>query len=228
MPQVVVIDAAASATATAVNENDSISVMFADVLRPLARLGVAVLLLHHHRKAPGAVGEQILGGMQWEGQIDRHLAFKAPSKTPESWSTPAGTTRASFAVKVVPGKARHGVAIDPIEFTIESEQEADGRYMSIALKRKDPGAGSVAAPDGVELIAKAIVEFLTGRPDHQAGLGEIVTDLNDRIESDQLDITVKNGDSLQTNNGRVTKALTRLTDRGLLTRAERGVYALVG
>jgi hypothetical protein len=227
-PQLVIIDSAASATATAVNENDSISIMFAEVLRPLARLEVAVLLLHHHRKATGNISERILGGMQWEGQIDRHLAFDAPSKTPTSWSTPTGTTCASFTVKVAPGKSRHGVAIDPIEFTIESEQDADGRYLSIALKRQDPGAGSGPRHDVVELIATAMVEFLAGRPDNRAGLGEIVTDLNERIESEQLAITVKSHNArLQPNDGRVTKALSRLKDRGLVTKAGRGVYVLV-
>jgi hypothetical protein len=228
-PQLVVIDSAASAAATAVNENDSISVMFAAVLRPLARLGVAVLLLHHHRKAAGNISERILGGMQWEGQIDRHLAFDAPCKTPTSWSTPDGTTCASFTVKVAPGKSRHGVAIDPIEFTIESEQDADGCYLSIALKRQHPAAGSVAGPDVVELIAAAVMEFLNGRPDDRAGLGEIVAGLNRRIESGHLAITVKSHDArLKTNDGRLTKALDRLKNRDLVTKAERGVYVLVG
>jgi hypothetical protein len=226
-PDLVVVDSASSATATAVNENDSISVMFSEVLRPLARAGCAVLVLHHHRKAGGAVGERILGGMQWEGQIDRHLSFEAPDKAAKSWSTPAGTVRASFKVRLKAGKSRHGIGINPTDFSIESEQDPDGRYIRISLQAREKDGPT--GPDVVELIASVIVEVLTGRLDRRAGLREIVADLNQRIADEQLQITVKGHDGeLQTNDGRVTKALERLKDRQLITKPERGTYVLVG
>lgn len=225
-PDLVIVDSASSATATLLNENDSISAMFSEVLRPLARLGCAVLVLHHHRKAGGDVGERILGGMQWEGQLDRHISFDAPEKAAKSWPTPSGTEHASFKVKVEAGKSRHGLGIDKTEFSIESEQDADGRYLSIALKLQeaDPDAG----PDVVGLIAGAVVGFLSGHLERRAGLGEIVADLNAQIADERLAIVVKsNGGELQTNDGRVDKALARLVERKLLTRPERGVYELV-
>lgn len=223
-PHLVIVDSASSATATSVNENDSIGVMFASVLRPVARLGCAVLVLHHHRKAGGDIGERILGGTQWEGQIDRHIAFDAPKKAATSRPMPAGTTRASFKVNLKAGKSRHGLGIDKTEFSIESEQDPDGRYRWIRLELQDvPAAG----PDAVEQIASAIVEFLTGRPDRRAGLGEMVADLNARITERRLALTVKgNGGQLQRNDGRVANALGRLKDRSQISKPERGVYAV--
>ena len=223
-PQLVVVDSASSATSTLLNENDSISAMFAQVLRPLARLGCAVLVLHHHRKAGGDTGERILGGMQWEGQIDRHIAFDAPEKAATSWPTPAGTVRASFKVDLTAGKSRHGVGIDKTEFSIESEQDTDGRYRWITLAPRP--ADHHTGPDVVERIASAILDILGERPDRRAGLGEMVDDLNARIGDGQLGVVVKTG-QLQTNDGRVTKALERLRDRGMLSKAARGVYGLV-
>jgi hypothetical protein len=201
-PQLVVIDSASSATATQINENDSISNMFSTVLRPLARLGCAVLLVHHDRKAGGTVDERVLGGMQWLGQVDRQIAFQAREARADSWTTVEGTTRASFPVRIVAGKARQGVGMSEARASIESEQSPDGSYRWIRLELDE-------SADEDQHLDEQIVEFLFKCERQRARLGVIAGELE-----------------MSSNDGRLGRALKRLLKRRAITKPERGTYAL--
>jgi hypothetical protein len=203
-PDLVVIDSASSATATATSENDSISTTFSGVLRPLARLGCAVLLLHHDRKAGGDVGERVLGGMQWLGQVDRQVAFEAKATRPDTWATPAGTLRASFPIRLLAGKARQGIGIPDTRASIESEQDADGSYRWVRLDVAE------AVPDASRELGERILAFVGVQEGGSARLAEIASELG-----------------VARNDGRLSRALDALLRRGAITKLARGVYVAV-
>lgn len=156
-PDLIVLDSVSSALAVNVNENDSISETFSSVLRPLAKRGSAVLVLHHDRKAGGDVAERVLGGVQWIGQVDRQVAFEAQAKRPATWATSAGTTRASFPIRLSDGKARDGVGLPTTDLTIESEMNPDGTYRWMRLDLTPKGGDAAPA---VRSLAARIAEVL--------------------------------------------------------------------
>ncbi len=202
-PQLVVVDSVSSATATALNENDSIGATFSTVLRPLARLGCAVLLLAHDRKGGGEVSERVLGGVQWLGQVDRQIAFEGATR-PDTWTTPEGTVRASFPLRLLAGKSRQGVGIPGTRASIESEQHSDGSYSWVRL---DAGE---ATPDAMQQLGDRIIAFLTEQQDRCGRLSEIAEHLG-----------------IPTNNGGLSRALVALQGRKTIIKPKRGVYAVV-
>lgn len=202
-PQLVVVDSASSATATALNENDSISATFSTVLRPLARLGCAVVLIAHDRKSGGEVAERVLGGVQWLGQIDRQIAFEARSRRADAWTTADGTERVSFPIRLVAGKGRQGIGIPDTNASIESDQDQQGAYRWVRL---DTGE---SAPNVSRELSEGIIAVLRGREDGRARLAEIATSVD-----------------LAANDGRLVRALESMLRRGEIVKPARGIYAL--
>lgn len=202
-PDVVVIDSASSATAVQVSENDSIAAAFSKVLRPLARTGCAVLLLHHDRKASGELAERVLGGVQWLGQVDRSIAFEAQQRRPDTWTTPAGTVRASFPIRLIAGKSRQGVGIPDTLAAVESEQALDGSYRSIAFEPKgiEEDAGDAFAERVLALLAAG------AEPMRRKAIAEAM--------------------GMRSTDGRLQRALGLLLRRGAIAKVERGVYRSV-
>lgn len=199
-PHLVVIDSASSATTTATNENDSIAQTFAAVLRPLARLGAAVLILHHDRKASGPVADRVLGGVQWLGQVDRQIAFEAKATRADEWTTPNGTLRANFPTRLVAGKSRQGVGIPNTAVLIESEQDQDGayRWMQLSVTEGEPDKGAA--------FAQRVVDAL--------GAGQMRNiDLAERL-------------GVKPNDSRLRSALATLTQRGEIVKLAPGLYEL--
>jgi hypothetical protein len=139
-PDLVVIDSVSRATATAVNENDQISAAFAEIFGAIVGHGCGLILVHHDRKAPREGSDpaesRMLGGMQWYGQVDREVAFERRDAHVNRWAAPNGNERQSYRCRLVPGKLRSGVDLDPFTFTVESETTPDDQLVWMRLDRE--------------------------------------------------------------------------------------------
>ncbi|MGH2866138.1 MAG: hypothetical protein ACRDNK_01025, partial [Solirubrobacteraceae bacterium] len=132
------------------------------------------------------------------------IAFEAKATRPDAWTTPEGTLRASFPIRLLAGKSRQGVGIPDTRATIESEQDPDGSYTWVRLEAGD------AAPDATQQLGDRILAFMGEQQDRRARLAEIAEHLG-----------------TPTNNGGLSRALSALQGRKTITKPERGLYALV-
>lgn len=208
-PDLIVLDSVSSSLAVLMNDNDSVSATFSSVLRPLARLGAAVVVLHHDRKGGGDVSERVLGGMQWIGQLDRQIAFEALAERPDTWATAEGTTRASFPISLTSGKSRDGVGLPTTHFTIESEAEPDGRYRWLRLDLTPRHGDSPAAPaPAVRALAALLAETLAAGEMKRADLAAAA--------------------AVSASNSTLEKALGWGVQRGMFCKPRHGVYGPPG
>lgn len=165
-PQLVVIDSMSSAT-VATWGNETITPLFQSVFKPLAKLGCAVLLNHHDRKAGGEVQDRASGGTQWLAQVDRQIAFEKRGQIDVS-ELDDGAVRLAFPITIEAGKARQGKPFPETHLLIISESEPDDhdrlRRMWLEL---DESPATVTTPrDGeawrptwyMERATKAITE----------------------------------------------------------------------
>ncbi len=109
--RLVIIDTVTSSINIDMNSNREVGALFRDCLRPIAREGCAVLVLHHERK-PGQDGRgdsrnAIMGAKSWNTQPDGAFSLLA---APDGviTQTANGITRRSFGVTASCTKERMG------------------------------------------------------------------------------------------------------------------------
>lgn len=119
-PNLVVVDTATSATTAVANDGDSVSRLYAQVLRPMSGPDCAVMLQHHERKPtqgqPRDSRNAALGTVHWRTQADTMLTIERRGEPFRRGNTQ------KFAVRLSMPKNRDGENMN-LDLAICSEHE---------------------------------------------------------------------------------------------------------
>jgi len=156
--ELIVIDTASAATNAEVNDNDTVTRLFTEALRPIATdLDAAVVLLHHERKQqpgqPANPGQAMMGARQWAGQSDTDVALRIVSPLSEETAENGNRLLRSEVVMRTP-KVRDGEPDNPRLVVVTSEKEkrkllwlsvTDGGRFDRAPRKQDTLADRLVA-----------------------------------------------------------------------------------
>jgi len=151
---VVVVDTVMACCGVDVNCNTAVVGLYASVLRPLAAdLDVAVLLTHHESKPTGPrnAAMAMMGGRQWAGQADSHLALEvAPKPAYSREEVDGGVLRELYHVRLRTPKLRDSGDREGLEAIVESDRAPDRALLVMTVRSE------LEVPNLVDAIVGAV------------------------------------------------------------------------
>ncbi len=205
-PDLLAIDTVMAATAVAdVNDNNEIAELFAYVRGLVREYRLLVVMLHHERKPQqgqgGSRGHAMMGGRQWAGQSDVHLALRVAASEEEQRED--GRVAGRTTLRLDMPKNRLGVPIRPQRLVLETLNE-DSMLMNAQLRCEGAIEREQSATD--DLLGQ-IINVLT-----RADQCLQKKDIAERVGSPAGDRSFE-------------RALKHGKDKGLLVSPKHGQYA---
>ena len=208
-PDLFIVDTVMAATAVAdANDNNEVVALYGYLKRLARKHNLTVLLLHHERKTQAGQSRSpamsMMGGRQWAGQVDSHLAVALrPSESTED-TNDDGTVTSRTVLRLDQPKNRYAVPIRAERVVVEATR--DGWSLQHADVRADGKLDQ--EPTTVNRALTRIVDVLR----------DAAGPLKKKHLAERLD--------LKPDDRSFERALTAGVEHGRLCKPRQGEYAL--